>query len=346
MKIVYSDDQRLHALRYEMSGGEPTPCFEKPSRADMVLEQVIKRNLGEVLEPKEYSIEHVTKVHDSGYIAFLENCWPAWEAEFGAANDATPEAFPMHDFRHKVPAHIKGQLGYYSFDLAVGLSAGSWQAIKSSANVALSGADIIASGERTAFSLCRPPGHHASAEQMGGYCYVNNVAVAAQHLRDKGYKKVAILDVDYHHGNGTQSIFYNRDDVFVASIHGDPDYEYPYFSGYGDETGEGAGLGCNLNIPLTLHTTDWVVYKEALQRCIAAIKEFDCDVLLISLGLDTFENDPISSFKLKSENFTEMGKLIESMQLSTLFVFEGGYAVEDLGVNTANVLLGFQESMA
>jgi len=344
MKIVYSDDQRLHAPRYQMSAGDMSPCFEKPSRADMVLERVRSQNFGEVVGVQRYSLDHITRVHSESYVNFLQNCWCLWEKKFGPEKDAMPEVFPHRGMRQYEPESIEAKLGYYAFDVCVGITSGSWTAIKTAADVALTGVDIIADGERSAFSLCRPPGHHASEDLMGGYCYINNAAVAAQALRDKGFNKVAILDVDYHHGNGTQSIFYARDDIYFASIHGDPEHEYPYYLGYADETGEAAGAGYNLNLPLPLGTTDWGNYKEALNQCMQAIKDFGADVIVVSLGLDTFENDPISSFKIRSDEFFEMGALIEAAVLPTLFVFEGGYGLEALGVNAVNVLQGFERS--
>ena len=178
---------------------------------------------------------------------------------------------------------------------------------------------------------------------MGGYCYLNNAAIAAQACIDSGHQRVAILDVDYHHGNGTQDIFYERNDVFYLSIHGHPDVEYPHFWGYANETGHAAGVGWNHNVPLNLKTTDWEIYAAALDLCLEKIRGFKPDCVIVSLGLDTFEQDPMAEFKLKSEDYLLMGKVIASLCSPTLFVFEGGYAIDQLGVNTVNVLTGFED---
>ena len=200
---------------------------------------------------------------------------------------------------------------------------------------------LLRQGERAAFALCRPPGHHAAAAAMGGYCYLNNAAIAVQALRDLGVARVAVLDVDYHHGNGTQSIFYDRADVFFVSLHGDPRVEYPYFLGHADERGSGTGLGCNLNLPLPLGTA-WSGYGPALDGACQAIATYGPEVLVVSLGVDTFEADPISKFKLTSDDYLRIGRRIASLRRPTLFVFEGGYAVDAVGVNAVNVLQGFE----
>jgi len=197
----------------------------------------------------------------------------------------------------------------------------------------------LVQGERAVFALTRPPGHHAGADLFGGYCYLNNVAIAAQWLADQGMRP-AILDVDYHHGNGTQAIFYRRSDVLFVSVHADPSFAYPHFLGFADERGEGAGDGLNLNLPLP-RKTEWPAYAEALASALARIRDFAPDVLLVSLGLDTFEADPISRFKLRTEDYLRLGEALAALRLPTLFVFEGGYNLEHLAENTCNVLEGF-----
>jgi len=198
----------------------------------------------------------------------------------------------------------------------------------------------VSGGARSAFALIRPPGHHAGADYMSGYCILNNSAIAAQALRDGGAKCVAILDVDFHHGNGTQDIFYARDDVFFTSIHGHPDHHFPYFWGHEDETGEGAGLGFTANYPL-MAGADYEQWGQALQAAISRIKAFKPDALLISLGVDTFENDPISAFKLTMGDYPRYGAEIAKMGLPTVFIMEGGYGVPEIGDNVAGVLTGF-----
>ena len=344
MKTVYSDKQRLHAIKTEMLNGKVESCFEKPSRADMVLNHIKVVGLGEVIEPNDYGIAPLIRVHTKNYIDFLSTFWERWIAEGGNPAQATPYCFPARHLRTDTPPIlVDGQLGFYSFDTAASLTQGSWEAIYAGAQCALTAQKLIMDGERSAFALSRPPGHHASCDVMGGYCYVNNAAIAAQAFLDDGMKQVAIVDVDYHHGNGTQSIFYDRNDVFFASIHADPLHDYPHFSGFSDEIGIGDGIGWNMNCPLPVgYKTDWTLYEQSLKKCLAKVKEHQSDALIISLGLDTFENDPISFFKLTSDDYLKMGKMFSSLNLPTLFVFEGGYAVEDLGINCVNVLQSFE----
>jgi acetoin utilization deacetylase AcuC-like enzyme len=341
MLTVYSDRHRLHHGRAELIDGEMKPCFEMPSRADFVLERVRAVGLGDVIAPTAFGLAPLHRIHDSGFIAFLASAWDEWRA-LGRAHDALPLVWPVRGLRQdRVPEHIDGKLGYYAMDAGVPITAGTWAAVSDAADVALTGAHHIRAGARGAFALCRPPGHHAAADYMGGYCYINNAAVAAQSFLDAGARRVAILDVDYHHGNGTQSIFYHRADVLFASLHGDPRSEYPYFLGFGDETGAGAGLGFNANFPLPSGTA-WDRYAAALDAACARVADYAPDVLVVSLGVDTFEADPISQFKLRSADYLRIGEAIGRLGKPTLFVMEGGYAVAEIGINAVNVLSGFE----
>jgi acetoin utilization deacetylase AcuC-like enzyme len=207
----------------------------------------------------------------------------------------------------KLPRHIDGQLGFYSQDAECSLVEGTWAAVYASAQCALAAAADLLAGARCSFAICRPPGHHATARAMGGFCYLNNVAIAAQHLRDHGLQRVAVVDVDYHHGNGTQSIFWARGDVFFASLHADPHDDYPFFTGHASETGIGDGQGCNLNLPLP-PGTDGTQYLAALDRALQAVAAFRPQALLVSLGVDTFERDPISAFKLRTDDYPQIGR--------------------------------------
>jgi acetoin utilization deacetylase AcuC-like enzyme len=247
--------------------------------------------------------------------------------------------------KDRVPEGIDGKLGYYSMDAGAPVTAGTWRAIYGSAQVALSAADRVARGLRSAFALCRPPGHHAASNFMGGYCYLNNAAIAAQYLLDHGAQRILILDVDYHHGNGTQSIFYEWDNVSFVSLHADPLREYPYFSGHAHETGHGRGLGHNHNLPLPLGTT-WLEYSAALQQACTIAHAYGPDALVVSLGVDTFENDPISRFRLRSEDYILVGRMVAEIRRPVLFVLEGGYAVNEIGVNVVNVLSGYEQNAA
>jgi acetoin utilization deacetylase AcuC-like enzyme len=245
--------------------------------------------------------------------------------------------------RERPGGNVDAKLARYSFDASTPITATTWAAAVSSANCALTAAGFIVKGGKSAFALCRPPGHHAGIDCFGGYCFLNNAAIAAQSLRDAGLAKVAIIDADYHHGNGTQDIFYRRGDIFFASIHADPHFEFPFLAGYPDEIGEGAGEGTNLNLPLPAKT-GWNDWAAALDTALAAAQRFGPDAVVVSLGVDTYKGDPISQFRLESEDFLRMGGKVASLRLPTLFVMEGGYALKELGINTVNVLQGFEDA--
>jgi acetoin utilization deacetylase AcuC-like enzyme len=341
MKTIYSDAHRLQDGQSELIDGKLQRCFECPERADLVLARVRDVGLGEVIGPDDFGLAPVRRVHDARFLRFLETAWDAWVAAHGAY-DALPLAWPTRGMRHREPETIDGKLSYFSFDAGTPITAGTWTAARAAANVALTGARLIADGDPAAFALCRPPGHHAAGDLYGGYCFLNNAAIAAQALRDGGAARVAILDIDYHHGNGTQAIFYDRADVLFASLHGHPEQEYPYFLGYADETGEAAGEGFNLNLPMPWGT-DFTVWSAALEQACGRIAAFAPDALVVSLGVDTFERDPISRFRLKSEDYPRIGARIAALAVPTLFVMEGGYAVAEIGVNAVNVLTGFAD---
>ncbi|MGQ9370576.1 histone deacetylase family protein [Azospirillum sp. A39] len=341
MIVVHSEEHRAQAGRAELNDGQLVPCYEKPARAEIVLERLRAVGLGPVVEPDAHGEAPLARVHDRGYLDFLKTAWDDWVAEHGDI-DALPlnwVAPGMH--RRVVPDSIDGRLGYYSFDAGTPITAGTWRAAAAAADCALTAAARVAEGERTAFALIRPPGHHAGRAFYGGYCFLNNAAVAAQALRDGGAARVAVLDVDYHHGNGTQEIFWERDDVLFLSLHADPRQEFPYFSGHADETGEGRGAGFTVNLPLPWGT-DWTAYAAALSVAAARIAAFGPEVLVVSLGADTYVGDPISRFRLQSEDFLRLGEALAAMGRPTLFVMEGGYAVDALGVNVAHVLTGFE----
>ena len=337
MLTVYSDDHQLHRGKFELSDGELLPCFECPERADFVLESIRRASLGDIIEPDNFGLDPVLRVHDARFVEFLQAAWDLWAAE-GRNCDALPLNWAVRGMRQIEPEHIDGKLSYFSFDAGTPITSGTWRAVTSAANVALTGAAKLLGGEGCVFSLCRPPGHHVSADVYGGYCYLNNAAIAAQHLLDQDASKVAILDVDYHHGNGTQSIFYGRDDVLFVSIHGDPDQEFPYFLGRSDETGEGAGNGYNVNFPLRWQSSA-KAWFDALEKGCALVDDYAPDYVVISLGVDTYIEDPISEFRLITEDYLKMGSRIAKLGVPMLFVLEGGYAVDAIGTNVANVLI-------
>ena len=273
-------------------------------------------------------------------VEFLRGAHARWRAE-GRSGSMLPSGFPARGLRRdRVPAGINGAMGYYAFDAGTPIVEGTWEAAFAAARCALTAAELVAAGERSAYALCRPPGHHAARGSYGGYSYLNNAALAAQQLRERGFGKVALVDVDYHHGNGSQDIFWERGDVLFASIHGTPDTEYPYFLGYADERGAGEGEGSNLNLPLP-RGTGWDVYARALDTALQAASDSGAGALVVSLGVDTYEGDPISTFRLAGAHFPMLGARLASLGLPTVLVQEGGYAVEEIGTNVAGVLGAF-----
>ena len=341
MRVYFSADHELRDAESELHGGRLVKPFEAPFRAELIENAVRDQGHGEILEPEKHSLETAAKLHAPDYLEFLQTAWGRWKAD-GYEGEAIPACFPARRMvSNKPPRDIDGALGYYSFAAETAITDGTWAAALSAMNSAISAADHVTSGAKAAFALCRPPGHHASIDQFGGYCFLNNAGIAAQHLLDSGVKKVALIDVDFHHGNGTQDIFWKRGDVFFASIHGDPLDAFPHFLGFADEKGEGEGQGATLNIPLPRNTV-FDIWLSALQKCLDASVRFGAEALVISLGVDTFENDPISFFKRKSDDFTRYGAAIGRLNMPTVFCMEGGYGVPEIGLNAANVLTGFE----
>lgn len=349
MKTFHNPDHQQHAGRQEMFRGRMVDCHEVPARLDFVMNELRQRNLGEVLPPDVSDIEldaALASVHSERYLDFLESAWAEWVAmdPANADRDALPSVWPMpnrHGFRTDVlPQNFAARMGAFAFDSGCPLTAGTWAAARKGAACAMAAAQTVADGARSAFALTRPPGHHAGPDFFGGYCFINNAAVAAQTLRDKGLERVAVLDVDYHHGNGTQTIFYERPDVLTLSIHGDPLTEYPFYLGHADERGAGAGEGYNLNLPLP-KGTGFMPWIRALDQALDAAMQYKASALVVPMGLDTFEGDPISGFTLKSGDYTTIGRRLADADLPTVFTFEGGYAVAEVGVNAVNLLEGF-----
>lgn len=345
MKVFSSPLHRGHAPQFEFFRGERVPCFETPARLDFVLDELARRG-HPVSSPDRDAGAALSLVHEARYLAFLERAWTDWLAvdPANAQRQPFPSVWPVRTLRSDVePTHFIARLGLYSMDNGSPMVAGTWAAARAASDAAASAAGHLLGGGAAAFSAMRPPGHHAGPDFMGGYCFLNHAAVAAQVLRDGGCERVAVLDVDYHHGNGTQAIFYRRGDVFFASLHGDPRTEYPFYLGHADERGEGAGAGCNLNLPLPAGTgaEGWF---EALDHALAAIARWGADAIVVSLGLDTFEGDPISRFRLCADDFRRLGARLARAGRPTAFVLEGGYAASELGVNAVNVIEGFEPS--
>lgn len=335
MQTYYAPQQALHAPARELQNGEMVPYAEKAERVAAILA---------ALPPPQATGDHglapITAVHEAGYVAFLQRAFADWTAA-GRPGDAFPYVFPVRGRRALNLSRIDAQLGRYAYDCGTPITANTWEAAYWNAQTALSGMADILSGARASFALCRPPGHHAGADYMGGYCYLNNVAIAAEAAIAGGATRVAILDVDYHHGNGTQDIFYERGDMLTVSLHADPTMDYPFYWGHADETGAGKGTGANLNLPMP-RGTRWESYEPQLARGIDVVARFKPDILLVPFGADTYAHDPISYFKIETPDYAHMGRAIAALGLPTLITMEGGYAIEALGANVASFLSGFE----
>ena len=343
MDIIYSEKHKLRDSLTELYGGELVYPHERPSRLDFILRRINEVSLGSVISPFDFGLGPIIKIHDEDFVHFLKVAWSEWQNE-GFRGEAIATNWPARRMSKKCPSFIEGKLGYYSLASETSISEGTWEASYASAQVALTAAERVRIGERSCFALCRPPGHHATPDMYGGYCFLNNAAISAQYLRDKGAKKIAVLDIDFHHGNGTQDIFFKRNDILFVSLHGDPMEAFPYYLGHADETGSGAGEGYNLNLPMPPSTT-FEVWRKSLQTGLEKIVKFRPDVLIVSLGVDTYENDPISFFKLKSNDFFKIGLDISQIGFPTLFIMEGGYNIKEIGVNVVNVLSGFERAV-
>ncbi|GAB3421518.1 histone deacetylase family protein [Massilia agilis] len=344
MLTFFNEHHAQHRPRLEIYRGELVPCSEKPERASLVLAEFERRGLGRIVTPHGVPLVSLERIHTPRYLHFLRNAWSEWTAldPANADKDAFPAVWPVRTLRDDIePDNFCARLGLYSMDSGTPLSAGTWIAAKTGADCAVNAAHALRLGERSTFALTRPPGHHAGADFFGGYCFLNNAALAAQHLLDDGAARVAILDIDYHHGNGTQSIFYHRSDVLFVSVHGDPCTEYPFYLGHADETGEGEGLGFNMNVPLPAGASaaQWFA---ALETACIKINAYGADALVVSLGVDGFAGDPASRVALSTSDFLRIGERIAHLGLPTAFMMEGGSAIAELGINTVNVLEGFE----
>lgn len=325
----------------ELHHGEAVASMETPLRVTRVLERIRDVGLGPAQHAVDRGVEPICRVHDREYLTFLEHAWDRWVCEAGNQVPPLPSVWPARGgVRCVAPSSVRGAMGHFSFATDTALDAGSWRAAVGSANCAVSAVAYTLQTRQAAFGLCRPPGHHATANQYGGYCFLNNAAIAAVYARSLGVSRVAILDVDYHHGNGTQQIFYGRSDVTYVSLHCDPSVEFPYYSGYESEAGECDGVGFNYNHPMP-PGTGYGRWKRELERGLYEISQCGAGLLIISLGVDTYFKDPMGTFILHSHDFVDMGRTIGGIELPTVFLLEGGYAIEDIGVNVTNVLGGF-----
>ena len=333
MRLFWDERQRLHAPKCEFFNGGLYPAAEHPGRVDSILAAI-----GKTQTPRDHGEAPLLRVHPPEYLDFLKSAHADWRAA-GRDGDAIPYTFPLVGRRPLDLSRIDARLGLYSYDTSTPIAEGTWTAAYWGAQTALSALEAVLGGEHSAFALCRPPGHHCGSDYAGGYCYLSNAAIAAEAAAAAG-RRVAILDIDYHHGNGTQDIFYARGDVFFASIHADPRADYPFFWGHADERGEGEGEGATLNLPLP-RGTKLPEFLAALDRSLEAIAGFGADILLCSYGADTYVGDPISHFAIETADYPAIAARIAALGLPTLILMEGGYAVDALGANMASFLSGF-----
>ena len=328
-------------------GGRPIPCYEKPERIRAIERALADSSSYRLLQPTEHGLRPITAVHETDLVDLLEGVWTD-----AVASGATDGAAPLIPDTFLVGPLAAGgyagtgtarpaRLGAHCLDTATPIVAGTYAAARAAVDVALTAADLVAGGEELAYALCRPPGHHAARAMYGGYCFFNNAAIVAENLVREGAVRVAILDVDYHHGNGTQQIFWERPDVLYVSLHADPARAFPYFSGHADEFGAGAGRGFNHNFPLPARA-GIDLYAATLERACAIVRDFDPDApLIVSLGFDTFERDPIADLALATEDYARVGSIIASFGRPTVMIQEGGYAIDAIGANALSFLSGF-----
>ncbi|AZO43648.1 histone deacetylase family protein [Mesorhizobium sp. M7D.F.Ca.US.005.01.1.1] len=337
MKAFYAEEQKRHDPKAFLSSGAAQPNPEKPERVERLLAGALSAGCT-IERPRDHELGPVSAVHTPEYLDFLEHIYTRWQRIEGASAEVIPNIHPIAR-NGSYPASAVGQAGYHMADTACPISGETWQSALWSAWSAVDAAEAVTSGAPAAYALCRPPGHHAFADVAGGFCFINNSAVAAQVLR-RTASRVAILDVDLHHGNGTQGIFYMRPDVLTVSLHADPVRFYPFFWGHADERGEGPGLGYNFNLPLPRKSAD-AAFLAALEVAFQRIRAFSPDALVVALGLDAFEGDPFGGLSVSTPGFSRIGEAIAKLGLPTVIVQEGGYLCDELGDNLTAFLTGF-----
>jgi len=338
MKVFYSQAHDLHRPRSFIKAGQVTPTVEVAERATRIAGALVEAGF-ELVAPRDCGLGPILAVHDAGLVEFLATGYAAWQRLPGAAAEIVPNVHPGPRFRN-LPAGIIGRVGYYTQDTACPIVRGTWEATLGAAACAVEAATLVNDAAGAAYALCRPPGHHATADRAGGFCYLNNAAIAAQVLRAR-HERVAIVDIDVHHGNGTQEIFYDRGDVMFASIHADPSAFYPFFSGTAAERGAGAGLGANLNAPFPVGSGDPEVLA-AFGDVMAGVRQFAPRAVVISLGFDAHEKDPHGAHRVTTAAFRRMAEALGALALPTVLVQEGGYLHDELGTLARNFLTAFE----
>ena len=331
MKLFFSPAQLRHRPQQYFRFGRIGTALENPARMETLAEALTELGL-EREEPADHGRDAILAVHDAAYVRFLETIWGQWQQLPDAGPEVLPNIHPYrgagHDFVRQDRARNTGPIGlvgHHVGDMSCAMGEGTFAAAYASAQTAISGANALLAGERRALSLCRPPGHHCYRDRANGFCFLNNAAIAADVLRGS-FGRVAILDFDTHHGDGTQAIFYTRGDVLVASCHTDPADYYPFFAGFADERGSGAGEGANINIPLAYGSDD-AAYLSAVAGLCAAVKAFGAEALVVSAGWDAHRDDPLSKLAVTGDAFPRLGDMIAALDLPTLIVQEGGYSL-------------------
>ncbi|MGR4068572.1 histone deacetylase family protein [Billgrantia sp. C5P2] len=341
MKFFYHPDQGYHAPASFLVRGQLTASPEGPVRAEMLSQGLAAAGFS-LSEPEEVDSprlrDRLARIHTPRYLDFLETIHARWRELPGASELVMPNIHPCGGGHH-YPRHPVGQAGWHLHDMACPIGADSFRGILASAATAQAAAEALLGGHGTTYALCRPPGHHAGPERAGGFCFLNNSALAATVLREQ-FTRVAILDVDLHHGNGTQDIFYYRGDVWTGSLHVDPTDFYPFFWGGANEEGMGEGLGANVNLPLPLGS-DGAVFLDTLETLIERMQVFRPDAVVIALGLDAHRDDPLAGMTLETDDFIVVGQRLRRLGLPTVLVQEGGYPTEHLGGNLAAFMQGF-----
>jgi len=336
MKAILDERQASHDPKHFMASGTLLPNPEQPRRVEVLKAGALAAGL-EFQTPHDWGMGPIGDIHTAEYLAFLQNIYTRWQRIENGSDEVIPNVHPANR-TDTYPKSAVGQAGYHQADTSCPISSGTWEAAYWSAQTALTGAQCIVGGEEAAYALSRPPGHHAFGDLAGGFCFLNNSAIAAQHLLKHGFKP-AILDVDVHHGNGTQGVFYHRSDVLTVSIHADPERFYPFFWGHAHERGSAAGQGYNLNLPLPRGTRN-DVYLKTLDQALERITVFGADVIVVALGLDAHEQDPLKGLSITTSGFADIGRAIAASGLPLLLVQEGGYLSDALGHNLTSFLEG------